>query len=33
MRDAAWHPDKMEIISTNLKGNIYKWYNGNLEED
>lgn len=26
MRDAAWNPEKMEIISTNLKGNIYRWF-------
>ncbi|KAL4472348.1 hypothetical protein ABPG72_002831 [Tetrahymena utriculariae] len=28
--DAAWHPTKMAIITTNLKGQLFKWFNNNL---
>ncbi|EAS04686.2 WD domain, G-beta repeat protein (macronuclear) [Tetrahymena thermophila SB210] len=30
VRDAAWHPKKMEIITTNLKGKLFKWFNNDL---
>ncbi|KAL4503134.1 hypothetical protein ABPG72_014363 [Tetrahymena utriculariae] len=30
VRDAAWHPTKMEIITTNLKGQLFKWFNNDL---
>lgn len=30
IRDAVWHPNKMEIITTNLEGQIFLWRNSQL---
>ncbi len=30
IRDVAWHPFKMEIYSSNLNGDIYRWFNSQL---